>query len=91
MIVAREVEDTRSVDIKSDIIVVSQLIKKMAGVCPFIAAASIISAAHVGAHTDALIRPALPLTKGIEADRNNGRFNCQSSQREEKIQNDNCD
>ena len=76
MVVASEVEESRAGDVECDVFVFGELIEEMAGVGAFVAAAAVISAAHVGAHADALIRPAVPLAVGIEANGNDGRFCC---------------
>src|SRR5262245_50609735 len=76
MIVANEIENTRSSDIQRHVFVFCQLIEEMAGICAFVSAAPVISAAHVCARADALIRPALPLAIGIQPNGNDGRFRC---------------
>src|SRR5437588_739280 len=59
MVISREVQNSRAGNIESDVPVFSNLIKKMAGICPLIPTAPVIGAAHKSASTDAFIGPAL--------------------------------
>src|SRR5947207_14202136 len=66
MIIPGEVQNPRPFDVERDIFVLRQLIKKVAGIGPFIAAAPVVSAAHVSARADALVRPSFPETVCIQ-------------------------
>src|SRR5580765_7612951 len=74
MIVSDEIENARAGDVQRHVFVFRKLIEEMAGIGAFVATAAVISAAHVGAHADALIRPALPLAISVKADGNDWRF-----------------
>ena len=74
MIIARKVKNARSFNIQRYIVVVGELIKEMTRIGPFIAAPTVVGAAHIGPRADALIRPPIPLPIGIQADRNDRRF-----------------
>ena len=69
MIIPNEIEDALPLDIQRDIPVVRELIKKMARIGSFVSTAPIVSAAHIRAHSNSLIRPALPLPERIRANR----------------------
>ena len=72
MVVAGEVKNAGACNIECDIEIVGGLIKEMAGVSAFVAAATVVSAPHVGADANALLWPKVPLAIGVEADRNSG-------------------
>ena len=74
MIVAREVKNARTLNVERNIVGIGKLIEEVAGISAFVAAASIVSAAHVSARTDALDRPTFPLAVSVEADGDDGRF-----------------
>ena len=76
MITAHKVKDARPADIETNVKIIRQLIEEMAGISALVSAAPIISAAHISPHSDALTRPAVPLSVRIEAhwnDRGRGR------------------
>src|SRR4051812_19511985 len=74
MIVAGEVENSLAGDVEGDVIVVGKLVKVMAGVSAAIAAGAVVSAPHVSADADTLLRPFFPLQVSIGADGDGGRF-----------------
>ena len=74
VIITNKIENARPFDVECDVVVIGQLVEKMAAIGAFIAAAPIVGAAHVGAHSNALIRPARPLPVGIQSDWNGDRF-----------------
>ena len=75
VVVAGEVKHASSFHIERHIVVLGELVEKMARVRAFIAAAPVVGAAHVGARTDdPLIRPALPLPIRIQPDGNDRWF-----------------
>src|SRR6516162_9343925 len=74
MVVAGEIKNSRSLNVQRHIPVLGQLVEKVTGVCAFISAAAIIRAAHVGAHANALVWPAVPLSVSIQTDRNDRRL-----------------
>src|SRR3954468_15281919 len=57
MVVASEIEDAFAFDVQGHVPIVCELIKKMAGVSAFILPLAIVSAAHVSADTNPLLRP----------------------------------
>ncbi len=79
MIVAGEVENARTFDIESDVEIVGDLVKEMAGVRPFVAAAPIVGAAHISPHPDPLLRPALPHAVGIQPHRRDRQLLAQAT------------
>ncbi len=79
MIVASEVENARTFDIESDVEIVGDLVKEMAGVRPFVAAAPIVGAAHISPHPDPLLRPALPHPVSIQSHRRNRQLLAQAT------------
>jgi hypothetical protein len=68
VIIAGEVENTWAVDVQGDVERFRLLIKKVAGIGGFIATGTVVGAAHIGAGTDTLVWPAVPLFIGIECD-----------------------
>src|SRR5207302_4255119 len=72
VIVAREVEDARALEVERDVEIVGELEEEMAGIGAFVAAAAVISASHVGAGADVLIGPAVPGAVGVVADGDDG-------------------
>ena len=86
VIVPREIEHAGAFDVESDIEVVRQLIKEMARVGAFVAAAPVVGAAHVGPSADALQRPLFPAAIGVQANGNDGRIdgNCGSTDQDQR-------
>src|SRR5579859_5606606 len=74
VVVTREVEDARAGHVQSDIVIVRELVKKMAGIRSLVPAPAVVGAPHVRAFTDPLIRPSFPLPISVQTDRYNGRF-----------------
>src|SRR5689334_22231056 len=74
MVVAREIENPLPRHVERDVVVVGELVEKMAGIGAFIAAAAVVSAAHVGANADPLVWPVFPLPVGVETDGNGWRL-----------------
>src|SRR5438445_1976437 len=74
MIAADEVEDARSGHIQRHIIIIGELIEKMAGVGAFVSAAAVVGAPQVSPRADALTGPAVPQAIRIETDGNHRRF-----------------
>src|SRR5260370_32465667 len=74
MVVAREVEHARPLNIESEVSVLGKLIEKMACVGALVAAAPVISAAQVSARSEALIGPAFPLAISIPTNRDGWRL-----------------
>src|ERR1041384_2775274 len=72
MVVAGEIEHTGTLNIESHIEVISELEKEMTGIGGFIAATTIIGAAHVRADTQPLLRPAVPHPVSVQTHRNCG-------------------
>src|SRR5688572_7021545 len=68
VIVACEVKNACALDIEGHVEVIRVLAEKMAGVGGLVCTASIVGATHVGAHADALLRPALPHSIRVKAD-----------------------
>ena len=73
VVVAAEQKNSRALDVERDVKVICELIEEMGCVGAFIASPSIVGAAHVGAHSDALPRPLVPGPIGIEPDGNGFR------------------
>ena len=65
-----EDQNARSLDIKGDVEIICDLIKKMTAVRAFVASIAVIRAAHIRAHPNALLRPAIPLAIRVETNRN---------------------
>ena len=74
VVVADEVKDTGSLNVQRDVEIVGELVQEVGSVGPFVAAGSVVGAAHVGPRADPLIRPAFPQAIGVEPDRNDGGF-----------------
>src|SRR5262245_11165498 len=74
MIVTREAKQAGAFDIERHVERIRFLVEKMAGIRRFVAPGSIVGAPHISPGADALIRPALPLSIGIQPDGNDRRF-----------------
>ena len=61
VVVAGEVEDAGASDVERDVEVVGLLVEEVRRVGGVVAADAVVGAAHVGAHADALVGPAVPL------------------------------
>ena len=61
VVVAGEVQDAAASDVERDVEVVGRSGRGSAGVGRAVAAVAVVGAAHVGAHADALLGPAVPL------------------------------
>jgi hypothetical protein len=73
MVVADKGEDGGPLDVKGDVAVVGQLIKKVAGIGVVITTSSVIGASHVSTRPDAQMVPAIPHPKCVYSDRNKRR------------------
>ena len=67
VIVAGEVENPGALQIKGHVLIRRELIEEVGRVPSLVASAPIICATHVGAYSDALVRPATPHTICVEA------------------------
>src|SRR3954468_23703291 len=74
VIVAREIENARAFHIQGHVVVIGELIEKVAGVGAAISTGAIVRAAHVSARAEALQWPFFPLAVGIKADWNHRRL-----------------
>ena len=74
MVAAHEVEHAGPGDIERDVVIIGELVNEMAGIGAFIAASAVVSAAHVGARADALVRPLVPHSIGVKSNRDNWRL-----------------
>ena len=86
MIVAHETEQSWSLKVEGNILVVGQLIEKMAGICSFVSTTAIVGAAQVSSHAQAENGPLIPIAISIEANRNGsgattaGMKNCEQEE-----------
>ena len=80
MVVTREVEHARPLDVQRDVPVVGELVEEMAGVGAFVAAAAVVGAAHIGPRADPLAGPALPQAIRIQTHGNDRRLLCRGRQ-----------
>jgi hypothetical protein len=87
VVIPREVENSRTLEVESYIIGIGELIEKVAGVRTLVAARAIISAAHAAARADPLIRPVVPLPVSIQAHGDHQRLGCLTLQNCKKIAN----
>ena len=74
VVVSGEVEDARAGHVKSDVVVIRQLVEKVAGVSGFVSASAIVRAGHVRADADSEVGPAFPHRVSILADGDKRRF-----------------
>ena len=70
VVVAAEEKNSRALYVERDVKVICELIEEMRSIGAFVASASIVGAAHIGAHSDTLPRPLVPISIGIEPDGN---------------------
>ena len=74
MVIPREVEDARPLDIQRDVPVVGELVKEMAGVSAFVAAPAVVRAAHIRPCANPLVGLPFPQAIRIQTHRNDRRL-----------------
>src|SRR5262249_37677201 len=66
VVVASEVKNASALEVQGNVAILSELVKEVSRIGAFVAPAPIVSATHVSARANPLVRPSVPHPVGIE-------------------------